>query len=443
MTTRLSERMSGVDAAWLRMDDPTNLMVISGVIQLGEPLELRAIHEVITTRLLRYDRFRMRVTRPAVGRLRWGLDQDFDLRRHVMRAELDAPGDRAALQALIGELMSTPLPSDRPLWQVHVIDNYEGGTALVFRIHHAMADGFALLGVMLSLTEAQQEARSAQPPSAGYPSSLPLAIGAERRDWQGVVREPARAVAMAKLGASGAAALGRLLALRAEPRTALKGRLGVAKQAAWSEPIALSVLKEASRRAGASINDLLLACVAGALREHLIRAGSCPSHELHAVVPVNLRPAGAPERLGNAFGLAFVGLPVGIADASERLAAVHRSTEAMKGSAEPVAAYAVLSLLGSVRPRWEETAVKLFGSKATAVITNVPGPREVRTLAGKPIRTMLFFVPQSARLGLGFSILSYAGEVVLGVAADAALVRDAGRLVQGCLQELRALGCRC
>jgi hypothetical protein len=159
-------------------------------------------------------------------------------------------------------------------------------------------------------------------------------------------------------------------------------------------------------------------------------------------MPVNLRSLGEMAQLGNQFGLIFLSLPVGLADPVERLAELRRRALLLKRSAEPLVVYGILKLLGVSPLALQKAVVKIFASKTTAVMTNVPGPREVLYLAGRPIREIFFWVPQSGRVGLGISIFSYAGHVRLGLASDFGLVPDPETIVEGFHEEFEELRAR-
>src|SRR6478672_8493586 len=155
MTNR--ERISGVDTAWLRMEHPTNLMMIVGVMMLDKRLNLRDVQRAVKSRFLAFRRFRCRAVQDSSGAW-WEEDAEFDIDFHVQRVALPGKGGKAQLEALVSDLASTPLDFARPLWQFHVVDNYDGRSALITRIHHCYADGIALIQVMLSLTEASAQA---------------------------------------------------------------------------------------------------------------------------------------------------------------------------------------------------------------------------------------------------------------------------------------------
>jgi WS/DGAT/MGAT family acyltransferase len=220
----------------------------------------------------------------------------------------------------------------------------------------------------------------------------------------------------------------------------LKGRLGVSKRAAWSEIYPIAKIKAAASRHGATINDILITAVAGALRDYLEERGEPVDElEIRAAVPVNLRPIERGLELGNSFGLVFVPLPISISGPFERLAELKLRMDRVKASSEAIVSFGVLNAIGVVPRQLHPPAIEFFGSKASVVMTNVPGPREPLYLAGRRIANCMFWVPMSGHLGLGISILSYAGGVMVGVAGDAGLVPDPGRIVIAFDRELKGL----
>jgi WS/DGAT/MGAT family acyltransferase len=244
-------------------------------------------------------------------------------------------------------------------------------------------------------------------------------------------------------GAASLGALTRMTFRSSDPKSPFKGPLVEAKRAAWSEAIALEEVKELATALEAKPNDLLLTAMTGGLRRYLLEKGEEPEgasfRAFRAVVPVSLRPLERMSELGNEFGLIFLSLPVGIADPIARLAALRRRMRSLKRSAEPLVVLKLLQLIGKAPKAIQQAVVSLFATKTTAVMTSVPGPRERLYLAGRPIRSIFFWVPQAGRVGLGVSILSYAGQVRLGVGTDAGLVPDPERIVDGFHQELDEL----
>ena len=457
------ERMASVDTAWLRMDTPRNRMMIVGVKVFDAPPDPAALRAVIGSRLLAFCRFRQRAELHATSAW-WVDDEGFDLDAHLLSVRLPAPGDDAALKALVGELASTPLDPARPLWQFHLVTGYRGGGALVARIHHCIADGIALVGVLLSLTD---QAVDGARPGPGDSAEAPVAVDVPERRPQADRHEcnpwrpwlaPLTRSAIQAIGL-GSKAWSRSMDLMVHPEragdyatagvrvlrdaasialmsddtpTCLKGRPGPAKQVAWGPALPLDDMKAVGRVLGASVNDVLLSCVAGALRRYLLGRGmAVRGCELRAMVPVNLREPGSGPELGNRFGLVPLVLPVGVANPVERLAEVRRRMGELKGSYQAILAYGVLGAAGMM-PRIAQTQLlDMLARKATSVMTNVPGPREPLYLAGARIRRLMFWVPQSGDIGLGVSILSYAGGVQFGVMADAGLTPDPQAIVDG------------
>jgi diacylglycerol O-acyltransferase / wax synthase len=441
--------MSSVDAAWLGMEDPTNLMMVTGVMALSGPVDVKRLQLVLDRRLAPFARFHQRVVRPRsrANLPHWEDDPSFDVQNHLTHVALAAPGDDAALRTLVSELMSEPLDFSKPLWHMHVVDGYQGGSVILTRVHHSIADGIALVRVLLSLTDAapgwKAPARPRRPSADGFRLPLDWLPAAVRRGvsaGQQLVSSPDRMLGAARLGIHGAYRLGRLVVLPPDPATVFKGDLGRRKRAAWSETLPLEDFKAIGKAYGATVNDVLVGTTTGALRRYMERRGQPTAGvAIRASVPVNLRPLDRAHELGNAFGLVFLTLPLGIADPARRLRAIKKEMDGLKQSPEALVAFGVLSLLGLAPVEVEQVGLRFFGSKATAVLTNVPGPRQPLYLAGRKLDKVMFWVPQSGRLGIGISIISYDGGVMLGVATDARLVPDPERIVEAFKVEFEAM----
>lgn len=441
--------MASIDAAWLGMEDPTNLMMVTGVMALDGPVDIKRLRVILDRRLKPFGRFHQRVVRPRTrGSLpHWEDDEHFDIDNHLSHIALPAPGDDASLRNLVSEQMSVPLDFSKPLWHIHVIDGYRGGSVVLTRVHHSIGDGIALVRVMLSFTDESPNAKlpraPARRPAPGFRLPLdwlPAAVGRGMAGGQALIANPDRALDLARIGAHGAYRLGRLVVLPPDPQTVFKGALGRRKRAAWSEPVPLEDFKAIGKAFGATVNDVLVATATGALRRYMEKRGERTAGvAIRASVPVNLRPLDQAHNLGNAFGLVFLTLPIGIADPARRLRAIKKEMDELKGSPEALVAFGVLSLMGAAPVEVEQLGLRFFGTKATAVLTNVPGPRQPLFMAGRKIDKVMFWVPQSGHLGLGISILSYAGGVMLGIATDARLVPDPERIVESFKVEFEAL----
>ena len=449
----LRERLSAVDHAWLRMDEPSNLMIINGVLVMDEPVAFDRIRAILQRRLLAVRRFRQRIVYRG-GDPYWEEDRDFDLDRHLLRMELPPPGDENALREVISNLMSEPFDLARPPWSFHLLEGYKGrGSVLVGRLHHCIGDGMALLLVLLSLTDVPGEPEALDSPFTDFFRDPPQDHDAAKQLAERVMpdgirlmqqsAEAFRSMGALATGVASAGAFGRLLLRLPDPSTIFKGPLGIPKRVAWSGPIEVDDVKAVGRSLKGTVNDVLLSAMTGGLRRYLGHKGKeAKGLNFRAAMPVNLRSLDDMSDLGNQFGLIFLSLPVGIADPVERLNELHRRAVALKRSAEPVVVYGILKLLGMVPLAVQRMVVSIFAAKTTAVMTNVPGPREELHLAGKPLREIFFWVPQSGRVGLGISIFSYAGHVRLGLASDSRLVPDPELIIQGFHEEFEELRAR-
>ncbi|MFZ2359726.1 MAG: wax ester/triacylglycerol synthase family O-acyltransferase [Anaerolineae bacterium] len=456
-----AESVSSVDVAWYQMEDPTNLMMISGVFIFDEPVDFERLKETLNVRLVqRFRRFRQRIVakRSRFGRPYWEDDPHFDLASHMHRVALPSPGDRTALQAMVSDLMSAQLDFSKPLWHFHLIEGYEGRrSVLLTRLHHAIADGIALVQVMLSMTDTDPDAPRATAPPPRKPKGWnPLTpvirparsaakltqktVGTAVKTSAAVVRNPEHLVDLARTGTDVALTTGRVLLMTSDPQTIYKGKLVVRKTAAWSDPIPLDEVKLIGRAVGGTVNDVLMSAATGAMRRYML-SRSEPVQDLNfrAVIPFNLRKPSRRIELGNKFGLVFLSLPIGIADPVDRLRELKQRMDALKDTSEPIVTFGILGLIGLLPDRLEDIVVEIFGKKGTLVMTNVPGPREQLYLAGAAIGEIMFWVPQSGRLGLGISILSYNNQVMIGVASDSSLVPDPEAIVAGFHEELEAL----
>ena len=452
--------LGAVDTAWLHMEDPTNLMMVTGIYVFDRPLDPARLKDTVRYRMAeRFPRLTHRV-QPSGSGATWEPDPTFDVNAHVHHIAIPAPGDTHALREMVSDLMSTPLDFSKPLWQVHLLENYGEGCVVLFRIHHCIGDGVALVHVMLSSTDAVPDAPWPTPPAAPHPhaahprdriTSLVDGVNSivkrtrkvtDTLLHQGVesVLHPSHLLELAQDLSEGASILTKLLLKPADPDTCLKGRLGTTKRAAWSAPIPLDEVKAVGRANHATVNDILVTAVAGAIRRYLENRGeSIQGIEINAMVPVNLRPPEEADQLGNRFGLIYLALPVGTPDPGERLLAVKDQMDELKKSPEPFLVFQILAALGVAPKEVADLMVGMFGKSSTAVLTNVVGPKSPIWFAGGRVRTTMFWVPQSGRMGIGVSIFSYAGEVVLGVGSDARLVPDPEAITAAFGQEFAML----
>lgn len=442
------EAMSKVDTAWLRMEKPTNLMMITGVMMLETPLELAELKALTIERFLSFKRFRQKAV-DLESAAYWEFDEDFDVDWHVRRTALPGKAGKTELQDLVSQLASTPLDKSKPLWQFHLVESYQGGSAVIMRIHHCYADGIALVQVVLSLTDVSPHphpeaalhaawlkddggkvtARFFDPAMEQLDRAVKFGSKLLHKGVE-VYQHPSLAGVLAKEGQAIAHELAHALSLSDDPPTALKGPLGVVKRCAWAEPLPLEEVKAICNALDCTVNDVLMASVSGALRSYLIDRGEAVDDlTIRATVPVNLRPLEHAKKLGNHFGLVFLDLPIGEANPLARLQRVVANMREIKASKQALVTFGALAALGMAPSGVQRLALDFLSRKATTVATNVPGPQMPLYLAGARLRQTMAWVPQSGSIGMGVSILSYNGGVQFGLIADRKRVPDPDEVI--------------
>ena len=437
--------MTPVDAAWYHMDGPATLAMVTGILLTKERLDFEKVRAVYKRRLTGFDRFRQRVVERGfpMSAPEWEDIANFDIDQHVHHVALPVPHGKAALTALINDIASSRLDHEQPLWQVHVVDDVDGGSALIMRYHHCIGDGTAMMTVLQRLFDTTPDAspRVEQAGAAKVERGMlgdllaPAFVTIERSARKAlatigsavdVVTHPQQVVDKATAVLQGAGMLVTELLKSPDPQSPFKGQFGMRKHVAWSRPVAIEDIKAIGAPSGAKVNDVLVAGMTGALRAYLKRRGVDVDHTtVRAVVPVDLRPPERVGELGNEFGLVVLDLAVASSDSMDRLATTKARMDALKRSPEAVAMLVLFNVFGRGPKPLEDFANEIFGSKASVVMTNVAGPKKTLYLAGVPIDRMMFWVPHPGKqLGMGISILSYKGMASLSVIADAHLVPD-------------------
>lgn len=434
MASATAEAMDVVDTAWLRTDNAVNQMVILGVWMLRPRISHAVLCQRLSDKLLKYKRFRQRVVQGTLSS-DWEIDPGFDIHRHVVVEKLKrhrGQTDRQALQERASELASAPFDHAHPLWQFHLVEHCDGGSALLCRVHHCIGDGVALSTVMMSITDDGPTPPEHPRGTAGTSTDwLSLASLQTVAEWGAKslaqLQHPGQllsdAAGLLKKGQQAVSDAAALALMPDDSPTRLKGRSVGHKRVAWCEPLALDRVKAVGYALGCSVNDVLVACVAGAIGRYLQDQGDDPTgKDIRAMVPVNLRPLDQPPwELGNRFGLAPLLMPIGIDNPVERVYEVRRRMAELKDNYQPLLAYGVLALAGLLIKPGQDALMGLFQAKTTAVVTNVRGPDTPLRLCGAEVHEVVFWVPTAGDIGLGVSIMSYAGHVQFGLRTDTAL----------------------
>jgi diacylglycerol O-acyltransferase / wax synthase len=441
-------RLSGLDASFLYLETRTSHMHVASAIILDPStaaggLTFAGYKDYLARRLHLAPPFRRRLVQVPfrLDHPRWIEDPDFDLDYHVRRAALPAPGGMAELAEFTGDFMSRSLDRRRPLWEVWMVEGLEGGrVAVLSKTHHAAVDGVSgaeLLAAMLQLEPGQEPdppEQTWQPESK--PSELRLLAGAGAQ----LALRPWQAVGVSRRVLSSATGLLRFSFAQKEsappspfaaPVTSLNGAIGPHRRIAFAE-IDLDGVKEVKNTLGGTVNDVVLAVVAGALRRYFSERGEPVDEPLVAMVPISTHEA-TPEGGGNSVSAMLTELPVDEADPARRLKRVSAATKGAKEQHGALGASTLQHLAELAPAGVSALAARLYTRVNVAdrhrpiwnlVVSNVPGPRFPLYCAGARVEAMYPLGPVHEMSGLNVTLFSYQDTIFLGINADRELVPD-------------------
>lgn len=463
------ERLSATDEAFLAVEDralPMHvgaLMVLSGGGFVGADggLDVAAVRARLAVGIASEPRCRQRLVHLFGLGTAWVDDPRLDLAAHVAHVAIPRPGGRAELMALAGRLFASPLPRSRPLWEIWLVEGLEGGRfGVLLKVHHAMVDGVAGVGLLASLLTTEPDASPPREVPAHVAEEISKAaiarsLAADRARGLGRAFAALRQRSRDRAGAwadTSAMLSGMAHTLRdgltPAPRTAINPDEVSPRRAFTGARVDFERVRRLRRALGGTINDVALSVVAGALRSYLARRGDDVGalEGFRALVPVDLRPrGGATGKGGNQVSIVIARLPVHEPDARARHASVRASTAHLKTSSHEIESTALIEQLGDVAiPHLVDvilrTAMRLRAFNVVA--TNVPGPPMPLYLGTARIEEIFGLVPLFAHQGLGIVVLSYAGGLFFGVHADADAVGDPdafARDLEDAFEELAAL----
>ncbi len=475
--------LSPNDSLWLNMDSPENLMVIESVLWFDHRLDPDRVKRDLLDRVVnKYPVFRWRpVFTEGVGdKDQWEDDAEFNIDNHVTVHELPGAGGREELQDFLESQMKVPIPRNRPIWRAHILEGNEFG-AIMIRFHHAIADGTALARVLIEMTSetpdedggpigtldrihpAEPPAPAEEVPTDRVPRSLrnkavnavtqaatlPVAAGLKATNATSKLLhmldpdEDGSLVSKIADQAIGTSEMLEKLLVATPPDVLFFGNTVVDKRADWGPAHDLAAVKRAAKSQGATVNDLMLAAVAGGLRRYLEKRGDNIA-DLVTMIPVNLRPIDKPmpPHLGNRFALVALNLALEPETALERLQVTKARMDVIKAGPEAMLTFGIstsIGYFGTVTATATRKVVEYFGNKAIGVTTNVPGPQMPRYFAGQRVVGILGWVPGAARQSLGVCIFSFDGQIRVGFKTDMSVVPDVANLVACYAEEIEEL----
>ncbi|MGH2682186.1 MAG: WS/DGAT/MGAT family O-acyltransferase [Actinomycetota bacterium] len=457
----MAERLSGMDASFLYLETPGVHMHVGGLAVLDPSvrpdgrLRFEVLEQLVAQRIHLVPRFRQRVQFPAlpVGKPAWVDDERFDLSFHLRRATLGPPGGRRELAELVGRVMSRPLDRSRPLWELHFIEGLEGGhVAVLAKSHHALIDGISGMDLASVLFDFTPEPQELTPPpwhparepatgellvrSAADQVARPLqAIGLGVKRLR---RAPEEALEITRRTLTG---LSSLVSAGPTPPGPFNLPVGPNRRFAMAE-VEVDDARAVKNALGGTVNDVVLATVAGALHRFLRGRGEKTSGAtLRALVPVSIRDRSQRMALGNQVSMFFVDLPVGRMSAAGRLRRVAEATRELKYRHQAVAASALIGLGTWAPPTLHALSARLVARQRVAnlVVSNVPGPQVPLYLAGARQVATYPVMPLGPTMGLSIAVTSLSGVMGFGLTSDREAVPDLEDLAGNLLESFEEL----
>jgi diacylglycerol O-acyltransferase / wax synthase len=456
-----SDRLTGLDASFLHLEDGSAHMHVAGVMIFeGSPPPYDDLLEAIERRLGLVPRYRQRLAFVPLGqgRPKWVDDPHLNLRYHVRSTALPAPGSEQQLRDLAGRVFAQQLDRDKPLWEIWLVEGLEGDRfAVLSKTHHALVDGISGVDIMSVLFDTSPD--PAAPTDTGerwLPRPLPSPVellgealmeratipGELARTVRSVLRGPRRVAEGLRDAAVGVGAMA-WAGLNPAPASPYNKPIGPHRRYTWVRAN-LSDLKAIKNELGGTVNDVVLATVAGALGKHLRRRGhNTDGLELKAMVPVSVRADVERGALGNKVAAMMAPLPVWCQDPVARLDIVREELKGLKSGGQAVGAQVLTELSGFAPSTVMGQASRVMARQRffNVVVTNVPGPQIPLYLGGSRMIDPFPMVPLAKNQGLGIALLSYAGRINFGLVGDYDVMWDLDDFandVQESLAELAA-----
>ncbi|HEY7454165.1 MAG TPA: wax ester/triacylglycerol synthase family O-acyltransferase [Thermoleophilaceae bacterium] len=440
----MSDRLTGLDSSFLHLEDSTSHMHVASVMVFeGPPPPYDELLEAIERRLGLVPRYRQRLAFVPLGqgRPRWVDDPHLNLRYHVRSTALPAPGSEQQLKELAGRVFAQQLDRDKPLWEIWLVEGLEDDRfAMLSKTHHALVDGISGVDIISVLFDTSPE--PAAPTDTGdswLPRPLPSPAqllgeaiveratipGELARSVRAVFRGPRRVAEGLRDAAVGVGAMA-WAGLNPAPATPYNRSIGPHRRFTWVRAN-LSDIKAIKNELGGTVNDVVLATIAGALGKHMRRRGQTTDGvELKAMVPVSVRADVERGALGNRVAAMMAPLPVWCQEPVARLDIVREELKGLKSGGQAVGAQVLTQLSGFAPPTVMGQASRLMSRQRffNVVVTNVPGPQIPLYLAGRRLEDPFPMVPLAKNQALGVALLSYAGRINFGLVGDYDLMWD-------------------
>jgi len=459
----MKKKVSETGKFWLTVDNPSNLSVFTGLIELSAPLEIRTFRELIKRRLLHLTPFREKIIEDESSRYNffWTEEQDLDVRTHVEQVRMKDENDSAELQQLMSDIVSVPMDMRKPLWQFILVKKYLNGCAIIARMHQCLMDRVDLTEVLWSLSDTylmndQQATLGSDKPNTWQVVSkavfsLQSKMSASLSTFNSLITgclkpmtnpffliEKARLVMGTTSDRVGEIA--KIILMNPDSDSTLKTKLGLKKKFVWSQNFSLKKILSLSTATNASINVIFISTLTGAIKQYLKhRKDPIDYREIRAITPVDMRmsPGGYSGTLR--FGLVPFDLPVHISDPMHRIAEVKRRLQNLDNLPDAVSVFASMMSVGISAETFAEKIAIPFSKKNSLLMTNTQGPTQTLYINSIPASNIMYWLPRIGHIGLGTTILSYNQNVRLGIVCDSRQIPDPNPFIKAFEHQLTQL----
>lgn len=452
------DRLTGLDASFLHLEDASAHMHVASVMVFeGDPPPYDELLASIERRLHLVPRYRQKLAFVPLGqgRPRWVDDPHLNLQYHVRATALPAPGTEDQLRALAGRVFAQGLDRDKPLWEIWLAEGLEGGRfALLSKTHHALVDGISGVDILSVLFDTSPDPAPSDPGRRWLPGPAPSGAqllgealleratvpGEVVRTVRSLLRGPRQIVGSAVQAAAGVGAMA-WAGMSPAPPSPYNRPIGPHRRFTWVRT-ELGDIKAIKNELGGTVNDVVLATVAGALGKHLRRRGQrTDGLELKAMVPVSVRGDSEHGELGNKVAAMMAPLPVWCQEPTARLDIVREELKHLKQGGQALGAQVLTDLTGYAPPTVMAQASRLIGRQRmfNLVVTNVPGPQFALYLMGRRATDPFPMVPLAKNQGLGIAIMSYDGKMNFGLVGDYEVLYDLDELAVDLHESLEEL----
>jgi len=447
----MKKKVSKTTSFWLEIEQPNNLSVLTGLIELSAPIHLKTLHSLVERRLLHVNSFLERVVEDQEHKKNyyWVKDDHFDIRTHIQMVRLKNPNDIKSLHEMMTDIMSVPLDMNKPLWQFFLVDKYQSGCAIITKTHQALMDRVDLIRVLTSLSDSVDGNRPKKCPQLDpYPKSqwkrfseslfqqtktcIDYSSKAASTLMTSIMQpltNPFYLIEKIRLAmgttADRISETGKLLFMNSDSDSILKGNLGKIKQYAWSREFPLKDIHYLAKATNSTVNVIYISTLTGAIKQYLkYRKNPVDYREIRAITPVDTRMNTGGYSGIVRFGLIPFDLPVHIDDPLLRITEIKRRIQNIDLLPDAVSVFGFLIHLGMSMQTFTQKIAIPFSQKSSLLMTNTQGPKRTLFINNIPVSNIMFWLPRIGHIGLGTTILSYDQNVRLGMACDNNQISD-------------------